>query len=75
MLNVRTSLLAIADVNDGDIPVLYSAPESVLEDKYDFQTDIWMVGLLLYGIYTHGGIPYTVFGLATEQILEYVSIY
>ncbi|CAG2229533.1 FES [Mytilus edulis] len=60
------------DVNDGDIPVLYSAPESVLEDKYDFQTDIWMVGLLLYGIYTHGGIPYTVYGLATEQILEYV---
>ncbi|XP_052060779.1 uncharacterized protein LOC127701047 isoform X1 [Mytilus californianus] len=60
------------DVNDGDIPVLYSAPESVLEDKYDFQTDIWMVGLLLYGIYTHGGIPYTAYGLATEQILEYV---
>ena len=60
-------------MNDEDIPVLYSAPESLLEDKYDFRTDTWMVGLLIYGLYTHCGVPYTVNGLTTDKILEYVS--
>jgi len=33
-----------------------------------------MLGMLIYGLYTHGGMPYTVPGLTTEQMLEYVCI-
>jgi serine/threonine protein kinase len=41
------------------MPVLWSAPESILEDHYDSKTDIWMLGQFIYEVFTHGCHPYT----------------
>jgi hypothetical protein len=56
------------------MPVLWSAPESILEDHYDSKTDIWMLGQFIYEVFTHGCHPYTeVYRTPTEHLLEYVS--
>lgn len=65
-----------ADLENTQIPVLWSAPESILEDHYDTKTDTWMIGQFIYEVFTHGCHPYTeVYGTPTEQLLEYVSSY
>ncbi|CAG2248284.1 unnamed protein product [Mytilus edulis] len=63
----------ISDLENTDIPVLWSAPESILEDHYDTKTDTWMIGQFIYEVFTHGCHPYTeVYGTPTEQLLEYI---
>ncbi|CAC5409130.1 ABL1 [Mytilus coruscus] len=63
----------ISDLENTEIPVLWSAPESILEDHYDTKTDTWMIGQFIYEVFTHGCHPYTeVYGTPTEQLLEYI---
>ncbi|XP_052063477.1 uncharacterized protein LOC127703094 isoform X2 [Mytilus californianus] len=63
----------ISDLENTQIPVLWSAPESILEDHYDTKTDTWMIGQFIYEVFTHGCHPYTeVYGTPTEQLLEYI---
>ena len=63
----------ISDLDSSEIPVLWSAPESILEDHYDFKTDIWMLGQFIYEVFTHGCHPYTeVYCTPTEHLLEYI---
>ncbi|CAC5409129.1 unnamed protein product [Mytilus coruscus] len=55
------------------IPVLWSSPESILEDRFDKRTDAWMLGNVLYEVFTRGCHPYTeVYNTPTDQILEYI---
>ncbi|XP_063439945.1 uncharacterized protein LOC134721119 [Mytilus trossulus] len=55
------------------IPVLWSAPESILEDRFDKRTDAWMLGNIVYEVFTRGCHPYTeVYNTPTDQILEYI---
>ncbi|XP_052061926.1 uncharacterized protein LOC127701994 isoform X2 [Mytilus californianus] len=55
------------------IPTLWSAPESILEDKYNVKSDAWMVGHLLYEIFTHGCQPYTeMYTFGIDKVLSYV---
>lgn len=62
------------ELENTEVPVLWSAPESILEDHYDVKTDTWMIGQFMYEVFTHGCHPYTeVYGASTEQLLEYVS--
>ncbi|XP_076112762.1 uncharacterized protein LOC143080673 isoform X1 [Mytilus galloprovincialis] len=55
------------------IPTLWSAPESILEDKYNVKSDAWMVGHLLYEVFTHGCQPYTeMYTFGIDKVLSYV---
>ncbi|XP_063442693.1 uncharacterized protein LOC134722993 [Mytilus trossulus] len=55
------------------IPTLWSAPESILEDKYSVKSDAWMVGHLLYEVFTHGCQPYTeMYTFGIDKVLSYV---
>jgi serine/threonine protein kinase len=72
--NVVNYWYIFLDLDSSEIPVLWSAPESILEDHYDSKTDIWMLGLFIYEVFTHGCHPYTeVYRTPTEHLLEYVS--
>ena len=70
---VYVCYLDITDIEAVDIPVLWSAPESIFEDRYDTRTDGWMTGNVLYEVFTRGCHPYTeVYNTSTVIILEYV---
>lgn len=62
------------DVSEEEIPLHYSAPESILDDRFDYKTDTWMLGLVIHGIFTHGAFPYTPSGFHLEKVLEYVCL-
>ncbi|XP_069112871.1 uncharacterized protein [Argopecten irradians] len=48
----------VKDIECDFIPTRWSAPESLLDDQYDARSDTWMVGLLIYEIFTHGFHPF-----------------
>lgn len=55
------------------IPLRWSAPESILYDKYSKESDVYMVGQLLYELFTHGCHPYTeLYGYSLDYVLELV---
>lgn len=55
------------------ISLRWSAPESILYDKYSKESDVYMVGQLLYQLFTHGCYPYTeLYGHSLDRVLELV---
>ena len=48
------------------IPFKWSAPESVLHNKFSVMSDVWSFGILLTELVTHGGDPYP--GMKQAQV-------
>lgn len=46
----------------GALPVRWTAPEALESRKFSTATDVWAYGVLLYEIFTNGGMPYDGWG-------------
>ena len=52
------------------IPTRWSAPETLGGGKFTYKSDVWMFGMLLYEIFTHGCWPFTeLYSNSTEDIM------
>lgn len=57
------------------IAVRWSAEESLTKDEFSVASDVWMMSLLVYEIFTHGCWPYSeLVGKETEDVMHMVSI-
>ncbi|XP_070569944.1 uncharacterized protein [Ptychodera flava] len=58
---------------DDQIPMRYSAPESLMKNAYSTGSDSWMCTCLSYEVLTHGCQPYTeLYGIRTEDVIQLV---
>lgn len=56
--------------NDTKFPIKWTAPEAIMHHKFTVKTDVWSFGILLYEIFTYGGVPYA--GISPEKVVEMV---
>ncbi|XP_033754779.1 uncharacterized protein LOC117337775 [Pecten maximus] len=71
--HVDASEISVSDLEGTGVPTRWTAPESLLEGRFDIRTDTWMVGQLLYEIYTHGCQPFVeLYTISTEKVMEWV---
>ncbi|OWF48174.1 uncharacterized protein LOC110453416 [Mizuhopecten yessoensis] len=71
--HVDASEVSVQDLEGTGVPTRWTAPESLLEGRFDVRTDTWMVGQLLYEIYTHGCQPFVeLYTISTEKVMEWV---
>ncbi|XP_069114479.1 uncharacterized protein [Argopecten irradians] len=71
--HVDASEVSVSDLEGTGLPTRWTAPESLLEGRFDVRTDTWMIGQLLYEIYTHGCQPFVeLYTIATEKVMEWV---
>ena len=58
------------------IAVRWSAEESLTKDEFSVASDVWMMALFVYEIFTHGCWPYSeLVGKETEDVMHIVSIF
>ncbi|KAK2846301.1 hypothetical protein Q7C36_011155 [Tachysurus vachellii] len=50
------------------LPVKWSAPEALHENKFTIKSDVWSFGILLYEIMTFGQMPYPT--LTNQQVVQ-----
>ncbi|KAH7693046.1 Protein F09A5.2 [Aphelenchoides avenae] len=55
---------------DGRLPVRWMAPEALRNATYSSATDVWSLGVLLYEVFSAGGLPYK--DVRQEDILSYL---
>ncbi|KAM8954319.1 tyrosine-protein kinase FRK isoform 2-T2 [Pelodytes ibericus] len=54
--------------NDTKLPLKWTAPEAIRQNKFTVKSDIWSFGVLIYEIVTYGKMPYP--GLTGRQVLD-----
>ncbi|XP_062611363.1 uncharacterized protein LOC134273196 [Saccostrea cucullata] len=55
------------------IPLRWSAPESILNDRFSTLSDVYMVGQVIYELFTHGCHPYTeLYGYTLDDVLQLI---
>ena len=55
------------------MPLRWSAPESILYDKFSCWSDAYMTGQTLYELFTHGCYPFTeLYGYDLDDMLQLV---
>eukprot|EP00041_Stephanoeca_diplocostata_P016759 m.331359 g.331359 ORF g.331359 m.331359 type:complete len:636 (-) comp20474_c0_seq3:1698-3605(-) len=55
----------------GKLPLRWAALETMLYRKYTFETEVWAFGVLLYEIFSNGGLPYP--HMSNTQLVEAVE--
>ena len=66
-------LFIFTDTTKNVIPLRWSSPQSVMYDRFDKSTDRYMVGMLMYELFTHGCQPFTeLYNIPLDHILEMV---
>ncbi|KAK3093265.1 hypothetical protein FSP39_013447 [Pinctada imbricata] len=61
------------DTTENLIPLRWSPAVSILDDRFDVNTDKYMVGMMIYELFTHGCQPFTeLYNMELGKILEMV---
>lgn len=60
----------IVQVNVGRLPVRWMSPESLVSGLFNYKTDVWSFGVLLWEIFTFGATPYTT--LRNDEVVHSV---
>lgn len=50
------------------LPIKWTAPEALLNNKFTIKSDVWSFGILLYEIITYGQMPYPT--LTNQQVMQ-----
>lgn len=56
---------------ESKLPVKWTAPEALRENKFSIKSDVWSFGILLYEIITYGEMPYS--GLRGYEVLQLLN--
>lgn len=51
-------------LDGGKLPIKWTAPEALKQNKFSNKSDMWSFGILLWEIYTYGRVPYSKIPLA-----------
>lgn len=64
------SLQLRGDESDA-IPIRWMPLESILQNKYTIESDVWAFGVLLWEIFSYALQPY--YGMSHEDVVKYLK--